>query len=128
MTGKKDLYKFTVQFSRADPTHRQTADLLNQQGRRKAQFLVNAVMHYIHCRDTPDIPPLAISDTALIETVVKRILNEQRAERMQEERKPDGTQPSEQPPAEPLFEDTADILGSDGLAAIADTLAMFRKD
>lgn len=45
MTAKKDPYKFTIQFNPADPTHLQTAALLNRQGRRKAQFLVNAVKH-----------------------------------------------------------------------------------
>ena len=45
MREKKDPYKFTIQFNPSDPTHQQTAVLLNRQGRRKAQFLVNAVMH-----------------------------------------------------------------------------------
>ena len=38
--AKKDLYKFTIQFNGGDPQHQQTAEILNQQGRRKAQFLV----------------------------------------------------------------------------------------
>ena len=49
MAEKKEQNKFTIQFNAADPSHRQVADLLNQQGRRKAQFLVNAVQHYLHC-------------------------------------------------------------------------------
>ena len=74
MAAKKDPYKFTIQFNPADPTHLQTAALLNRQGRRKAQFLVNAVMHYIHCSQTPDIPQEPPLDTKLIETVVRQIL------------------------------------------------------
>lgn len=77
MAAKKDPYKFTIQFNPADPIHLQTADLLNRQGRRKAQFLVNAVMHYIHCSQTPDIPQAPPLDTKLIETVVRQILKEQ---------------------------------------------------
>ena len=77
MREKKDPYKFTIQFNPSDPTHQQTAVLLNRQGRRKAQFLVNAVMHYAHCSQTPDIPQEPPVDTALIETVVRKILKEQ---------------------------------------------------
>ncbi len=129
MTEKKDLYKFTIQFNPADPTHRQTADLLNQQGRRKAQFLVNAVMHYIHCSETPDIVPPAVFDTALLETVVRRILNEQKVDASP------AKENRESPPKVPLkpseaiqFEEASDMLGAEGLAAIANTMAMFRKD
>ena len=74
MHEKKDPYKFTIQFNPSDPTHQQTAVLLNRQGRRKAQFLVNAVMHYI---DIPQEPPV---DTALIETIVRKVLKEQSEE------------------------------------------------
>ena len=77
MREKKDPYKFTIQFNPSDPTHQQTAVLLNRQGRRKAQFLVNAVMHYIHCSQTPDIPQAPPVDTSLIEAVVRKILKEQ---------------------------------------------------
>ena len=37
MPEKKEQNKFTIQFNPADPAHRQTIDILNQQGRRKAQ-------------------------------------------------------------------------------------------
>ena len=70
--AKKDLYKFTIQFSEGDPLHQQTAAILNQQGRRKAQFLVNAVMHYLHCKETPDIPQSAPVDVDAIEAIVRR--------------------------------------------------------
>ena len=80
MAEKKDNAKFTVQFNPADPLHQQTIDMLNRQGRRKAQFIANAVVHYIHCKETPDIPQAAPINTDAIEAVVKRIL-EQRAEK-----------------------------------------------
>ncbi len=56
MVEKRIPYRFTIGFSPGDPAHQTVADLLNQQGRRKAQFLVNAVLHYIHCSETPEIP------------------------------------------------------------------------
>lgn len=128
MAAKKDPYKFTIQFNPADPTHLQTAALLNRQGRRKAQFLVNAVMHYIHCSQTPDIPQEPPLDTKLIETVVRQILKEQQI-------MPPAPEPEQQsapilPPADNdlHYAEGAETLGEDGLAAIANTMAMFRRD
>lgn len=46
MDGKKDPGKFTVRFNLCDPQQRQAAELLNRQGRSKAQFIANAVLHY----------------------------------------------------------------------------------
>ena len=74
MPEKKEQNKFTIQFNAADPSHRQVADVLNRQGRRKAQFLVNAVQHYLHCPETPDIPQAEPTDTRVIEELVRRIL------------------------------------------------------
>lgn len=125
MAVKKDLYKFTIQFNPGDPSHRQTADLLNQQGRRKAQFIVNAVLHYIHCKETPDIPQAAPTDTELIEAVVRRMIKEQRADLLkQETEKPAGLSPKA--PEDIRFEEAAESLGAEGLAAIANTMSMFR--
>mgnify|MGYP004668568575 CR=1 FL=1 len=53
MGEKKDSFRFTVQFNAGDPSHQQVAAILNEQGRRKAQFLVNAVTHYMNCPE-PD--------------------------------------------------------------------------
>lgn len=128
MREKKDPYKFTIQFNPSDPTHQQTAVLLNRQGRRKAQFLVNAVMHYVHCSQTPDIPQEPPVDTALIETVMRKILKEQSEEpqiKKAEKHRP----PTVQAPEDDFdFNEAADALGADGLAAIANTMAMFRRD
>lgn len=128
MCEKKDPYKFTIRFNPSDPTHQQTVVLLNQQGRRKAQFLVNAVMHYIHCSQTPDIPQEPPVDTALIETVVRKILKEQSKEpqiKKAEKHRP----PTVQTPEDDFdFDEAADALGADGLAAIANTMAMFRRE
>lgn len=125
MVEKKDLCRFTVQFNASDPCHQQTVDILNQQGRRKAQFIVNAVMHYLHCPETPDIPQPILADTALIESIVRRILSESL------------TVPDPQVVPKPerkirssksiQFDQAADLLGEEGMAAIASSLASFRK-
>lgn len=125
MAEKKERCKFTIQFSPADPTHQQTVDILNQQGRRKAQFIVNAVMHYLHCPETPEIPQAAPINTDAIEVVVRRILQEQNASvsNTHEEPKIKRTRHTENI----QYEDAADMLGDDGLAAIRNTMAVFRK-
>lgn len=117
--AKKDPYKFTIQFNGADPTHIQTAKILNQQGRRKAQFIVNAVMHYIHCSETPNIPEPVIPDTGMIEKVVLQILEEKHKSTKIVEKRPIKSEKLD-------FGDTVEILGEDGMAAIAKTMVSFR--
>lgn len=46
MDTKKDKCKFTIQFSSTDACHLQAVEILNAQGRRKAQFITNAILHY----------------------------------------------------------------------------------
>lgn len=125
MTEKKERCKFTIQFSPADPAHQQTVDILNQQGRRKAQFLVNAVMHYLHCPETPEIPQAAPMNTDAIELIVRRILEEQNAS---EPTAPNAPKVRRERITEDIqYADAADMLGEDGLAAIRNTMAVFRK-
>ena len=47
MNGKKDPGKFTLRFNLCDPQQCRAAELLTRQGRSKAQFIANAVLHYI---------------------------------------------------------------------------------
>ena len=125
MAGKKEPGKFTIKFNILDPAHRQVIDTLEPMGRTKAQFLANAVLHYLHCSQTPDIPRPAPADYTAVEAIVRRILDERLRE----------------PPAQPQLqgakkklrksediqlEDAEAILGEDGMAAIADTLSAFR--
>lgn len=92
--AKKDRERFSIKFNENDPYHQKVIDILEQQGsRRKAQFIVNAVLHYIHCKETPDIaatlPAAQPVDKTYIESVIREIMCQQRVEteavRMQEE-------------------------------------------
>lgn len=124
--AKKDIYKFTIQFSSGDPQHQQVAGILNQQGRRKAQFLVNTVLHYIHCSETPDIPQQPPINTDAIETIVRRIIEEysEKPTRQDVRKTPEKkTVKSE----EIAFDDAAELLGEDGIAAVRNTIASFRR-
>ncbi len=124
--AKKDLYKFTIQFSKGDPLHQQTADILNRQGRRKAQFLVNAVMHYLHCSETPDIPQPVPIDVDAIETIIRRIMEEQ-ADKTEPVAVKQDTSKRTVKSEQIALSDAADVLGEDGIAAIRNTMASFRR-
>ena len=125
--AKKDLYKFTIQFSEGDPLHQQIAAILNPQGRRKAQFLVNAVMHYLHCSETPDIPQPAPIDVDAIEAIVRRIMEEAKKKPLANGNE-NSMQAKRTVKSEQIdFGDAAELLGEDGLQAIANTMAQFRK-
>ena len=75
MGEKKDSFRFTVQFNAGDPSHQQVAAILNEQGRRKAQFLVNAVTHYMNCPETPEAAAVPRIDRQTVEQLVREILS-----------------------------------------------------
>ena len=85
MAQKKDRSRFSIKFRENDPAHERTICILESQGQRNiAPFLVNAVLHYVQCTETPDVshmlaensPTSAISREA-IEDIVKEILRQQ---------------------------------------------------
>ena len=76
---KKDPGKFTVRFNMADPQQKAVINLLNQQGRYKAQFLTSAILHYVHCSEPPDIRSAATVDSTEIERIVRQVLAQQQA-------------------------------------------------
>lgn len=53
--AKKDPYRFCLKFNENDPSHKEVADILNGEGRKAAQFVANAIMHYINCENTGKI-------------------------------------------------------------------------
>lgn len=128
MAGKKEPGKFTIKFNVMDPAHQQVIDTLEPMGRTKAQFIANAVLHYLHCPQTPDIPQPATADYSAVETIVRRILAERLPEPpAQPPAKQQGTQKKLRKSEDIRLEDAEAILGEDGMAAIADTLSAFRR-
>lgn len=129
MTQKKDGSKFTIQFNPADPQHAQTIDILNQQGRRKAQFIANAVIHYLHCSDTPNIPQSAPLDTSAIEAIVRRIMEAQKKTTTFSLKGKVLEPPIRRmPKSESVqYDEVVELLGKDGVSAIQSTMAIFRK-
>lgn len=111
---KKQRSKFTIQFNPADPMHEQVIDLLNQHGRRKAQFIVNAIMHYINCSETHSTQPSQAINTELIETIVRNIINEYQISTSLKANEKIGSN------------EIQEIIAEDSLVSIANTMAMFR--
>lgn len=85
MAQKKDRSRFSIKFRENDPAHERTICILESQGQRNiAPFLVNAVLHYVQCSETPDISCMLIERSRdssisreMIENVVKEILKQQ---------------------------------------------------
>lgn len=127
MGEKKDAFRFTVQFNAGDPSHRQVATILNEQGRRKAQFLVNAVIHYINCPESPEAAATPKIDRQAVEQLVREILSN-----MQPEATPatEGNTPGDLPPtttSESIPFDAAAMLGEDGFHSLLNSLAAIQE-
>lgn len=128
MGVKKDKCKFTIQFNSIDVNHLRTVEILNTQGRRKAQFITNAVLHYINCSETPSISQhsSASLDYQTIEAIVNKIL-QSKSKTMQ-------TSEPELPAYKKKllksdnisFDDAIQEIGEDTLAAITNTVDLFR--
>ena len=134
MASKKEPGKFTIKFNLMDPQHRQVSDHLEAMGRSKAQFLTNAVIHYLRCSQmTEASASMSASvpiDHVLIETIVRRILSEESVKNMQHQEKVMQTKPTEKKirTSEDIgFDDAAELLGADSMAMIANTIAAFRQ-
>ncbi len=131
MPEKKLPYRFTIGFNAEDPAHRQAAEVLNRQGRRKAQFLVNAILYYTHCTDYNAEPLPEIEATVepweerkeALEDLVLRVLEEHGHREQRPEIAEMGAADSPQTIA-PM--ETRGILDTVNVAAIADSLAAFR--
>lgn len=78
MTEKKERGRFSIKFNENDPSHAAVIGLLEKQGpHSKAQFIANAILHYVHCTEMPDIHPAQVVDKAAIEEIVMEILKRQ---------------------------------------------------
>ena len=85
------------------------------------------ILATLHCSETPDIPQPAPIDVDAIEAIVRRIMEEEKekplANSSESSMQVKRTVKSEQID----FGDAAELLGKDGLQAIANTMARFRK-
>ena len=71
MDAKKDPGKFTIRFCMTDPRQKKAVAELNAQGRLKAQFLTNAILHYVGIENANGAP-----SRAELEAIVRAMLEE----------------------------------------------------
>ncbi len=69
---KKMPGRFTIQFNMEDPQQRAAAGILEQQGRRKAQFLASAILQYTQSGGTP--APVGV-DMDTVKRMMLELLN-----------------------------------------------------
>ena len=125
MGEKKKPGRFTLQFNMEDPQQRMASELLEQQGRHKAQFIASAVLSYIqhptqgHGGDPPPI------DEAALERMLLAIIEKHPRFAVAAPSDPPG---AEEAPAqaEPAKGPWKAPMGDDALKAITDTLASFQ--
>ena len=78
MAEKKDRSRFSIKFNENDPAHKIVICLLEKQGpHSKASFIANAVLHYIHCPEAPDISQVPIVEKDAVESMILEILKHQ---------------------------------------------------
>lgn len=127
MADKKSPGRFTLNFNVEDPKQMAAVSILNRQGRTKAQFITEAILHYMNCPESPaiELPPSQM-DEARIKQIVRSLLQEQVSPRPQA--------PSSSPQGEPAQIESVSAsvdVGGDSpfdeaqLAAIAKTMAAF---
>ena len=131
MTEKKERERFSIKFNGKDKSHELVIELLeNQPPRCKAQFIVNAVLHYINCPETPDMFPAQPVDKESIRSIVLEILKQQGIEQCKEdvvEQKVKWPQDKDKT-AQTEEESGKPVLDNNTLSLIADTLFAFRDN
>lgn len=126
MAEKKNPGRFTIQFNPNDPGQTEVIELLEQQGRRKAQFLTNAVLHYIRCPELPEMTGSQLLDKALLEELVLEIMSRREMEKGNSSCAIYGGDRREKVASERQT-DLEEIFGKNGLSAIASTLSAFQR-
>ncbi len=124
MADKKSPGRFTLNFNVEDPKQLSVVNILNRQGRTKAQFITEAILRYMNCPESPaiELPPPQMGEER-IKQIVRQLLKEQ-APPSPQVSTPVPPVPAESAPA------SIDIAGDtpfdeNQLAAIAKTMAAF---
>ena len=71
---KKAEYRFNIILNPGDPMHKTAINALNNQGRHKSQFVVNAIVHYI--MNDANAGKAMIPDTEEIRSICREIIGE----------------------------------------------------
>ena len=133
MAEKKERGRFSIKFNENDPSHAAVIELLEKQGpHSKAQFIANAILHYVHCTEMPDIHPVQAVDRAAIEEIVMEILKRQDVGRKRvdtetvvQEKPEDKPMPMELMGGE-TENHTSETMDESLFSLISDTMSAFR--
>jgi hypothetical protein len=126
MAEKKTSSRFCIKFNENDARHLQVMEILNAQGRHKAQFIATAILHYIYCRETSAIPQDDARLRQTVETIVLEVLAKRDTPMKQ------GTFPADKQYS-PKSRKSSEIglddveLDSETIRAIHDSLTAFRS-
>lgn len=120
MGEKKKPGRFTLQFNLEDPQQRTVSELLERQGRHKAQFITSAVLLYVQCQEQP------ATDEASLERMLFSILGKHP---MLAAAAPGELFRAEDSSAQatPVVKQQGNYMEDDALKAISNTLAAFRQ-
>ena len=126
MGDKKKPGRFTLQFNQEDPQQRMVSELLEQQGRHKAQFITSAILSYIQCPSQGhDGGPPAIDEAALERMLLSIMEKNPRFAAAVSGELPNAEEPPEK--TTPATRPWENSMGDDALRAINDTLAAFQQ-
>jgi hypothetical protein len=73
-TEKKHTGRFCIQFNISDSQHVQAIRLLETQGRRKAAYITEAILHYDNCTMSPQAKNQ--NDISAIRPVIESVVRE----------------------------------------------------
>lgn len=127
MGEKKNPGRFTIQLNLNDPQQQAVCELLEKQGRHKAQFITSAVLHYINCSKAPEITSRPLADFDLIEKIVLDILEQRMSENCRPCKSSTSYQHHSVQPTQPIIE-TERLLDEDSILAIKNTLSAFQDE
>ena len=127
MSEKKYCGRFCIQFNSDDPRHLQVIELLESQGRRKANFIAEAILHYTGESETntAGINPAALKSMVL--SIVRECLKKESSDKTTALPNEPFVLPDESETFESIEVPTAtSIIDPDLLAAVQETIASSR--
>lgn len=127
MSEKKAPGRFTLQFNLKDPQQRAVSELLEQQGRHKAQFITSAILCYIQGSNTKEHDSRQpVMDETALERMLSSVLEKHplftaaSADNAPQVRE----SPARMSAGAKVWNDTID---DDAIRAISDTLSAFQQ-
>ena len=131
MTSKMKLDRFSLRFNMNDPQQQRAAEILNRQGRQKAQFLTKAILYYMENYGASHPAPQTMVEEQSLEQAILAVLTKNPDLFHGKETESDNVnapdlQESQVDAMEPL-PPLHGVMSQEGLSAIQKTLASFRK-